>query len=125
MKKSLFLFAIILSCFLVKAQTVPVTNTITMSAATSSDPDGTIVSYSWLQTSGTITPISGANTPTATITYTTAGSFAYSMTVTDNSGGQTTALITVKVDAANKLPTAIITINGVAVSTYEIKLPGN
>lgn len=123
MKKTILFLAILLSAFLVKAQTVPVTNTITLSAANSSDPDGTIASYAWLQTSGATTPISGANTPTATITYTAAGNYAYSLTVTDNDGGQSTVNISVKVDAANKLPTAIITINGVVVSSYEIKLP--
>ena len=50
MKKISFLLAIILSSFLVKAQIVPVTDSVTMSAATSSDPDGSIVSYQWKQT---------------------------------------------------------------------------
>lgn len=122
MKKLILFFAILFSCFLVKAQ-IPVTNTVTLSASNSSDPDGTITSYSWLQTSGATTPISGANTPTATIPFTAAGTYAYSLTVTDNDGGQSTVSISIKVDAANKLPTAIITINGVVVSSYEIKLP--
>ena len=122
MKKLSFLLAIILSSFLVKAQTVPVTDSVTMSAATSSDPDGSIVSYQWKQTSGTTTPLSGATTTTAIASFSISGSYAYSLTTTDNNGAQTTATVTIKVDPANMPPTAIITINGVAVSSYEIKL---
>jgi PKD repeat protein len=59
--------------------TVPLT--VAFSAAGSSDPDGSIVSYEWAFGDGT-----SATGPTASHTYTSAGSYAATLTVTDNTG---------------------------------------
>lgn len=123
MKKTILFLAILFTAYFSNAQTIPVTNSVTLDASKSIDADGTITTYSWKQESGTATTITNGNTSKATIAFTVSGSYSYSLTVTDNDGGSNTVNISIKVDDANKLPTAIITINGVVVSSYEIKLP--
>lgn len=64
------------------------TNTTTVSASGSSDPDGTIVSYLWSKISGPATyGILGAGSVTATINGLDIGAYQFAIKVTDNSGG--------------------------------------
>ena len=62
--------------------TLYVGDSVTLSAAGSTDADGTIVSYSWS---------TGATTPTITLTPTTAGNQTITVTVTDNKGASSSA----------------------------------
>ncbi len=64
----------------------------------SSDPDGTVVQYDWDFGDGTLAPNAGSN---PSHTYTTAGSYTVSLTVTDDGGLTNTANTTADiVDAA-------------------------
>jgi len=73
--------------------------------STSSDPDGTIASYSWTFGDG---GTSIAQNPTHN--YTAAGSYSVTLQVTDNQGAQsTTTSKTVTVTAPNQAPTANFT----------------
>jgi ribosomal protein L14 len=84
------------------------TNSATLSG-TASDPDGTIASYAWTKVSGpTGGGISKPTTASTGITGLTAGSYVYKLTVTDNSGGISSATVTVTVNSApiiNQPPT--------------------
>ncbi len=67
---------------------------VTFNAAGSSDPDGTITSYSWNFGDGTTASVA---TPSVTKSYAAAGVYTVTLTVTDNVGatGTTTRTITV------------------------------
>lgn len=66
--------------------------TVSVDASASSDPDGTIGSYAWSFGDGVL-----ASGMTASHTYTTAGTYSVTLTVTDNGGAQavSTAGVTV------------------------------
>jgi hypothetical protein len=69
------------------SQTVSQGSLVTLVGAGSFSPGGTIVSYSWTQTSGTPVSLTGANTATPTFTApTVATSLVFSLTVTDSNG---------------------------------------
>ncbi len=73
----------------------------TLSAANSSDADGSIASYAWTQTDGPAVTLQGADT--ATVTFDTPLTdvelmFTFSVTVTDNDGASATATTTVTVE---------------------------
>jgi len=70
---------------------------VTFDAGKSTDPTGRIVSYSWRFDSG---PYNAATGPSVTQLYTTAGQHDATVTVTDESGGVTSASVHVVVDAA-------------------------
>ena len=59
-------------------------------SGTASDPDGTIVSYAWEQTGGTMVALSGTASPIAMFTSpgVTAEALTFWLTVTDNEGAQ-------------------------------------
>lgn len=60
---------------------------VTLVDTESSSNGGTIVSYLWVQTSGTPVSLTGANTPTPSFTAPTATtSLTFSLTVTDSTG---------------------------------------
>lgn len=87
------------------------TATTTLDGSASSDSDGTIIAYKWVQVSGPSNPvITNATTSKATVTYTVAGVYKYSLTVTDNSGASTTATVDITVLAANIPPHAVIVV---------------
>ncbi len=68
------------------------TNTYTLNASGSTDPDGTIVSYHWQQISGPNTASSSSmNNPVVTVSNLQAGAYQFQLTVTDNSGITSTA----------------------------------
>ncbi len=83
-------------------------NSTTLDGSNSSDPDGTITTYSWTEISGPGTPTeSGANTSVLSLSGLQVGQYTYKLTVTDNSGASASALVKVKVAAApNVLPVA-------------------
>ncbi|MFM7272084.1 MAG: PKD domain-containing protein [Actinomycetes bacterium] len=70
----------------------------------SSDPDGSVVSWSWDFGDGT-----GDTGSMPAHTYTQGGSYSVAMTVTDNEGTSTTLVRTVLVQAPNVPPTAVWT----------------
>ncbi len=79
---------------------------VSVDAATSSDVDGTIVSYGWDFGDGKV-----ATGRTATNTYAAAGTYAVRLTVTDDDGatGTVTRQVTVPAAAVNQPPTAAFT----------------
>ncbi|PWV55802.1 PKD domain-containing protein [Chitinophaga sp. S165] len=85
------------------------TNTVTLDGKASADADGSISKYEWKKVSG---PAGGAiATATAVktnITSLIAGTYVFSLTVTDNKNATNTASVTVKVNPAvpNKAPVA-------------------
>jgi hypothetical protein len=90
-----------------KTITLPV-NSTSLDGTKSSDPDGTIVSYSWSELSGPSTAtISSASTATPTVSALVAGKYVFVLTVTDNSGATSTAQVNITVSSAtNTNPTA-------------------
>ncbi len=79
--------------------------TVNFTGSNSSDPDGTISSYSWDFGDGT-----SSTQADPTHTYTAAGTYTAVLTVTDNDGATGTDQVTITVnDAANQPPTATIT----------------
>lgn len=79
--------------------------TVTASTAGSSDPDGTIVSSSINFGDGSA-PVSGA---TASHTYSVAGTYTVTATVTDNLGAASSKSATVVIGSTNQPPLAAIT----------------
>ena len=77
---------------------------VSFDAAASSDPDGSIASYSWKF--GDSTTGSGV---TATHVYPAAGTYTAELTVTDNQGAATTTTKSVIVSSANVVPVASFT----------------
>jgi len=82
------------------SQTVTQGSTVSLDGTGSFSPNGAnIVSYSWVQTSGTPVSLTGASTATPTFTAPTAAtSLVFSLTVTDSNGAVSTpATVTVTV----------------------------
>ncbi|MBX2945146.1 MAG: tandem-95 repeat protein [Cyclobacteriaceae bacterium] len=70
------------------------------------DPDGTIVSYAWVQISGAAATLSNANTATLTVQVPADGIYIFRLTVTDNDGatGSSNVTLTVNPAAINQPP---------------------
>jgi hypothetical protein len=74
--------------------------TVTLDGTQSMDPDGTIVSYSWVQTSGVAVTLMNANAAQATFpapVVTQNEVMTFDLTVTDNEGASATDSVTVTV----------------------------
>lgn len=102
---------------------LPVTGT-SLDGSSSTDEDGTIVSYSWKKISGASGTIGSPNAMSTAITeLTTEGQYVFELTVTDNSNATATARVTVSVLPAqtpeNKPPVAVTQ------GDLEITLPDN
>jgi gliding motility-associated-like protein len=82
------------------------TNSTSLAGSGSSDPDGSIASYSWTQTSGAAAILSNATSPTVLINNLVAGVYKFTLTVTDNTGATDTDEATVTVEAVNQSPLA-------------------
>jgi PKD repeat protein len=83
-----------------------------LSAAASSDPDGSITSYAWNFGDGTTG--SGVSTSKS---YTAPGTYTIALTVTDNAGATGTTTRTVTVTASNQPPVANVSANPPAAET--------
>lgn len=90
-------------------------NTLVTLSGSGSDPDGTIVGYRWVQTSGMTVVLSGADTPNASFTAPEVAFevlfelLVFQLTVTDDDGASATATVLISVaDSAltNESPTA-------------------
>ena len=82
---------------------------VTLSGAASRDPDGTIASYAWKQTGGTIVSLSGADSDTAMFTAPDVSAdetLTFSLTVTDSDGAEAIDEVAVMVRRVNKPPIA-------------------
>ena len=80
-----------------KSITLPV-NSTTLDGSLSSDADGTIASFAWVQISGPSTSaLTGANTSTATAASLVAGQYTFQLTVTDNVGAISKASVKITV----------------------------
>ena len=77
---------------------------ITLSAAGSSDPDGTITNYAWNFGNGTT-----GSGMSVSKSYPAAGTYTVTLTVTDNGGLTATTTRTVTITAANQPPVASFT----------------
>jgi gliding motility-associated-like protein len=76
-------------------------------AGSASDPDGTIQSYVWSQTSGpSSATLSGVNSSTLTASNLLQGTYIFRLTATDNDGDSSNDDVKVVVNAANLAPTA-------------------
>lgn len=91
------------------------TATVTLDGSASSDSDGTVTAYKWVQISGPATPTFNATSAKTTVTYTVAGIYKYTLTVTDNQGATNTGAMTVTVLPVNLPPKAIITVTDITV----------
>ena len=91
-----------------QAITLPV-STVSLTGS-GTDPDGTIASYAWSQYSGPTTAnIATPGQAQTLVTGLAQGVYNFKLTVTDNSGGTATDIVTITVNPAvpgNKLPTA-------------------
>jgi len=94
-----------------------------------SDPDGSIASYAWTQTSGPSATIAGASSATLNLTNLIAGTYVFTLKVTDNNGATGTDQVSIVVNPAAvnqppvvsagadktvNLPTSTVNITGTA-----------
>lgn len=87
--------------------TVTLPSTAGSLSSTANDPDGTIVTRLWTKTSGPSATINTPSTANSTVTLTTAGTYVFRMTVTDNEGVTSFSEATITVNAAGNVnPTA-------------------
>ncbi|WP_158559118.1 PKD domain-containing protein [Deminuibacter soli] len=101
--------------------TLPQTTT-TLDGSGSSDPDGSIAAYSWLQSSGPSVSTIGnaASSKTGVSGLSKAGTYVFQLTVKDNKGATATAKVTVTVKAAVTIPQVVA---AVANANITVKLP--
>ena len=79
-------------------------NSIIIDGSKSQDPDGTIVSYNWIQKSGpTTATLANAGTSKLTASNLSIGSYNFSLTVTDNDGMTGTDEVVVTVSAPDQV----------------------
>lgn len=72
--------------------------------ATASDPDGTIASYLWSQSSGPNSPtLSGTGTSTLNISGLIAGTYIFSISVTDNAGASASSSVNIVVQTSTNV----------------------
>ncbi len=89
-------------------QTVPAGSTVTLSGSSSSDPDGTIMGYSWVQTAGAPVSLTGANTATPSfVSPLVIGDLTFQLTVTDNMGYSSSDSVVIKLIDSYLAPVAV------------------
>jgi len=88
-------------------QTVTEGDLVTLDGSGSSDPDGTITAYSWIQTGGASATLSNPNISNPTFTAPTVpatDTLTFDLTVTDNDGATATASTSVTVNPSTPPP---------------------
>lgn len=81
------------------------TSSVTVNGSSSTDPDGTISTYLWTKTSGPSGgTISSPNSASTNITGLQAGTYVFTLTVTDDDGAEDTDTITIVVNAEPSAP---------------------
>jgi dienelactone hydrolase/uncharacterized protein (DUF2141 family) len=99
-------------------------NSVTLNGSASSDADGSITSYAWSKISGPAQfDISNAANVSTTVTNLAAGTYAFRLVVTDNSGASDDDTVLVHVGAAPPPPNVAPTAN--AGADQNIQLPVN
>jgi len=101
---------------------------ISLNGSASNDPDGSIVSYSWVQTSGTRAAITNASLATASITAPEVDAdtqLGFKLTVTDNEGETATDTMIVSILNVNKAPTAVAGNNFSSDENTQVTLDGS
>lgn len=105
------------------------TNTVTLDGKASADADGAISKYQWKKVSGPAGgTIASATAVKTNITSLRAGTYVFSLTVTDNKNATNTASVTVKVNPAppNKAPVASAGTNkSITLPTNTVNLDGS
>ncbi len=76
------------------------TSTVTLNGTASSDPDGTIASFSWSKVSGPAANINNASWGSTSVSSLINGTYVFRLTVADNSGATAYDDVTVTVNAA-------------------------
>ena len=100
------------------------TNSTTLNGSGSSDPDGTISTYSWTKVSGPAAgTIVSAGSASSSLTGLIQGTYSYRLQVTDNGGLSSSDTVTVTVNAAPPPPNQAPIAN--AGSDINITLPTN
>ena len=90
-------------------QTVPSSSSVTLNGS-ATDTDGSIVSYSWVQTSGETVTLTGANTASASFTAPdNRGTLEFSLTVTDDRGDTVTDSVSIEVNDSKVVISGAIT----------------
>ena len=91
-------------------QTVNEGDIVTLDGSNSTDPDGSIAAYLWVQTAGKTVSLSNPTTAQPTFTSPDAGvqgeTLTFNLTVTDNQGLQSSDVVIVNVSWQNEPPTA-------------------
>lgn len=107
------------------ADVVPVGATVTFTA-TASDPDGDTLAYSWQNFGDTSVKIVSPNSPVITRTFSTAGTYIVTCTVSDMKGGSTTRnqLITVGSGNSRYTISGRVTVLGVGLQDVVITANG-
>jgi len=86
-------------------QNVTVGTTVTLNGTQSTDPEGDTLSYSWVRTSGPAAIITNADTATPTFTPTVAGTYVFTLTVSDGTNTATDTVTITVVEAVAPPPT--------------------
>jgi poly(3-hydroxybutyrate) depolymerase len=86
------------------ASTTLPTNNINLSGSGSTDPDGSITSYSWIKTSGPACSIVNANSVNIAVNALVQGTYVFRLAVTDNNGATSYDEVVVNVNAAPPAP---------------------
>jgi len=103
-------------------QTVAISTQVILNG-TATDSDGSIVSYSWAQTSGETVSLTDADTATATFTTPDIGGLLeFSLTVADNQGATATDSVTINVSDEKVSVSGIITFDLVPFAASRIGL---
>lgn len=106
-------------------QTVQTLSSVTLSGS-GTDTDGTVTSYSWVQTQGTAVTLASSNTATTSFIAPNVGAnqiLIFELTVTDNDGA--TATDTINITVTNSPPIANSGINQFVTSGNLVNLDGS